>query len=62
MLDAILRKHTNLFSDEIGLITGVQATFNIDPSVIPRFMKARPVPYVLHQRVTDELNRLRTEA
>ena len=61
MLDAILKKHTNVFSDELGLITGVQATFNIDPSVKPRFMKARPVPYALRKNVTDELNRLETE-
>ena len=50
-----------MFSDELGLITGVQATFNIDPSVKPRFMKARPVPYALRQKVTDELKRLETE-
>ena len=56
-----MKKHTNVFSDELGLITGVQATFNIDPSVKPRFMKARPVPYALRQKVTDELNRLETE-
>ena len=30
VLEAILKKHTNVFSDELGLITGVQATFNID--------------------------------
>ena len=60
-LDVILKKHTNVFSDELGLIIGVQATFNIDPLVKPRFMKARPVPYALRQKVTGELNRLETE-
>ena len=50
-----------MFSDELGLITGAQATFKIDPSVKPRFMKARPVPYALRQKVTDELNRLEIE-
>ena len=49
-LDAILKKHTNVFSYDLGLITGVQATFNIDPSVKPRFMKARPVPYALRKK------------
>ena len=43
------------------MITGVQATFKIDPSVKPRSMKACPVPYILRQKVTDELNRLETE-
>ena len=45
-LDAILKKHTNVFSDELGLITGVQATFNIDTSVKPRFI--RLVQYRTH--------------
>ena len=58
--EAILKKHNDVISDELGLINGVQATFNIDPSAKPRFMKARPVPYAICQKVTDELNRLET--
>ena len=49
-IEAILKKHNDVFSDELGLITGVQATFNIDPSVKPRFMKARPVAYASRQK------------
>ena len=50
-----------MFSDELGFITGVQATFNTDPSVKPRFMTARPVLYALRKKVTGELNRLETD-
>ena len=34
-LEAILKKHKDVFSDELGLITGVQEIFNIDPSSTP---------------------------
>ena len=41
-----------MFSDELGLITCVQATFNIDPSAST---------IRITSKVTDELNNLETE-
>ena len=50
-----------MFKDELGCITEVEAQFQIDDSVEPRFLKARPVPYHLRDRVNDKLSRLERE-
>ena len=36
----VLGKHSEVFKDELGCITHVQAKFQIDDSAEPRFMKA----------------------
>ena len=58
-LATVLDKHSEVFKDELGCITDVEAKFQIDDSV--RFLKARPVPYHLRDRVNDELVRLGRE-
>ena len=60
-LATVLDKHSEVFKDELGCITDVEAKFQIYDSVEPRFLKARPVPYHLHNRVNDELARLERE-
>ena len=57
----VLEKHSELFKDELRCITDVEAKFQIDDSVEPRFLKARPVPYHLRDCVNDELSRLERE-
>ena len=37
---------------------GFEATLEVDPEAIPRFCKARTVPYSMRDKVEDELNRL----
>ena len=51
----VLGKHSEVFKDALGCITDVEAKFQ---TVEPRFLKARPVPYHLRDRVNDELSRL----
>ena len=60
-LATVLDKHSEVFKDELGCITDVEAKFLIDDSVDQRFLKARPVPYHLHDCVNDELSRLERE-
>ena len=60
-LYTVLDKHSAVFGDDLGAIDGVQASFNIDPSVQPRFLKARPVPYAIRDKVEAELCRLEKE-
>ena len=57
-LEAVLGKHSDVFNDELGCITDVEAKFQIEDSVEPSFLKPRPVPYHLSDRVNDELSRL----
>ena len=54
----VLEKHSEVFKDEFGCINDVEVKFQIDDSVEPRFLKARPVPYHLRDCVNDELARL----
>ena len=57
-LNAVLGRHVNLFKDELGLIKGVKATFSVDKTAIPRFFRARSVPFALRDKVEAELDRL----
>ena len=57
----MLEKHFEVFKDKLGCISDEEAKFQIDDSVESRFLKARPVPYHLRDRVNDELFRLERE-
>ena len=57
----VLEKHSEVLKDELGCITDVEAKFQIDDSLEPMFLKARPVPYHLRERVNDELSGLERE-
>ena len=60
-LATVLDKHSEVFKDELGCITDVEAKFQIDDYVEPMFLNARHVPYHLRDRVNDELTRLERE-
>ena len=60
-LDEILAKHESLFRPQLGKAEGIEAKLYLDPEAIPRFCKARPIPYALQEKVENELQRLETE-
>ena len=60
-LDEILEKHSDVFSDELGTVKDFRASFKVHPDVSPKFIKARPVPYALKDKVIAELQRLEDE-
>ena len=57
-LQEVLNKHTSVFRDELGTLKGFKAKIYVDPSVTPRFHKARSVPYAMLHLVEEELERL----
>ena len=57
-LQRVLEEHKDVFSKELGKLTGTQAKIYVDPKATPKFMKARPVPYALKAKVELELDRL----
>ena len=57
-LDSILNRHNDVFQDGIGKLKGFKATFNVEPNTVPRFLKARNVPYSLRPAVEAELRNL----
>ena len=54
----MLQPFESLFKEELGTFTGDKVTIHIDPSVVPKFCKARPLLYLLKEMVEKELQRL----
>ena len=57
-LQAVLKKHASLFSPGVGAIKDVKVHLTLKPNAVPKFFKARPVPYALREKVDEELDRL----
>ena len=57
-LDEVVCRHSTVFRDELGTLKGFKAKIYVDPSVRPRFCKARSVPYSMLNLVEKELERL----
>ena len=60
-LQAVLDSHSNVFDSSLGLVQGITAKINVDPTATPKFFKARPVPYALRDKVDKELDHLEKE-
>ena len=57
-LQPLLKRHAEVFKDELGLVRDAPDKIHVDPSVQPRFCKPRTVPYALRGKVEQELERL----
>ena len=57
-LQPLLKRHAEVFKDELGLVRDAPAKIHVDPSVQPRFCKPRTLPYALRGKVEQELERL----
>ena len=54
-LQEVLQKHTSVFQEELGLISGTTAKIYIEEDAEPKFFKARTIPYALRDRVNKEM-------
>lgn len=57
-IDELVSKYDDLFSTETGTLRGVQGTLYLKDNAVPKFCRARPVPFALRERVENELDRL----
>ena len=57
-LEIMLQKYSHLFDNDLGEIKGVCAKTYVNENAVPKFCKARPLPYALKDKVSDELDRL----
>ena len=57
-MQQLLQLFEAIFKEELGTFTGDKVTIYIDPSVVPKFCKARPLPYSMKEVVEKELQRL----
>ena len=54
--DRIKRKYAELFLPQLGELKGVRVHLDIDPSVRPKFCKARSIPYAYKAKVEEQLD------
>jgi len=45
----------DVFKEELGLLKGIEATVNVDPSAVAKFHRHRPVPFALKKKVEKAL-------
>ena len=57
-LQTVLAQHSDVFQQELGMIKDFKAKIFVDPTVPPRFCKARSVPYAKRSLVEMELDKL----
>ena len=60
-LSSLCTKYANVFKDELGIVSLHKATLQVQPEAIPKFHKARPVPFAIKEAVGAELDRLECE-
>ena len=58
LVEALLIHHRKLFEDGFGTLQDYEAKLYVDPQAMPKFCKARPVPYAMCGKVEEELQRL----
>lgn len=61
MINEVLEKFKDVFSEELGTFKGMPVSFHIDPSVAPVQLKARNVPFALRPKIEKELKRLQEQ-
>ncbi|CAI5689533.1 unnamed protein product [Oreochromis niloticus] len=54
-LEAVLKKHSAVFSKELGTMKGIKARLTLRPDSVLKFCPPRNVPYALRPRVEAEL-------
>ena len=57
-LNILLKKHSKIFSEELGTIKGLKAKITVKPDAKPKFCKSRNVPFALQEAVENEIERL----
>jgi len=53
-----LQPFQELFKEELGTFKGDKVSIHVDPSVVPKFCKAIPLPCSMRVMVEKELERL----
>ena len=56
--ESLLKQHEGVFKDKLSTLKGIKAKLHVDPHTKPLFYKALTVPFVLREKVEQELERL----
>ena len=57
-LDDLLHKFEDIFSGELGIMKNEKARIYLKPNSIRKFLKARPVPYALKNKIEFKIERM----
>ena len=57
-LENVLTKYEMVFNEGLGTVLGYEAKLVMKENAVPRFYKARPVPYAIKEKIEKELNKL----
>ncbi|CAK1578403.1 unnamed protein product [Parnassius mnemosyne] len=57
-IDKVLNKYNTVFREGLGTYRGNPVNIQIKPNTVPKFLKARPVPFALKERIEKEIDRL----
>ena len=57
----LINKHKMIFSPGVGNLKDITAKFTLKPNAVPKFVKARTVPFSLQKKTTEELDRLESQ-
>ena len=57
-LESLLNSYQEVFKDELGCMRDFKVNIKLKQNAKPHFLKARPVPYAIKNRIERELDRL----
>ncbi len=60
-LEKVLDGATVVFQSGIGTLKHIMGKITLDENAVPKFHKARPVPYAIRQKLETELDRLEVD-
>ena len=55
-----MEKHDDLLKYELGTVNSYRAKFHRKCSAVPKYFKARPVPFAIKSAVESELDQLQS--
>ena len=60
-LDTLKTRYADLYNEKLGTLRDFKAKLHLKDNSAPIFMRARPVPYAMRDRIEAERNRLESE-
>lgn len=60
-IESLLARHADVFKDGLGTYRGQPVAIHLKKGATPTFLKARPVPFAIKERVEKEIDRLEHE-
>ena len=60
-LRTLITQYSEVFEEGLGTFTGPKAKIHVEADAVPKYCKARPVPYAMKEKIEEELKRLQEE-